>query len=56
VGEGSLLTGNPAMFFFNGAVVENVSRIPGVARASPQILVAPWQVPHVVLIFSRLLP
>ncbi len=40
VGEGSLLTGNPAMFFFNGAVVENVSRIPGVARASPQILVA----------------
>lgn len=39
-GEGNLLTGNPVMFFFNDAVVENVSRIPGVARASPQIMVA----------------
>jgi len=39
-GENSLLTGNPAMFFFSDAVVQKISRIPGIARTSPQILVA----------------
>jgi putative ABC transport system permease protein len=38
-GETSLLTGQPSMFFFSDAGFEKISRIPGVARASPQILV-----------------
>ena len=40
VGEDSLLTGNPAMFFFNNDGFENISRIPGIARVSPEILVS----------------
>jgi putative ABC transport system permease protein len=39
-GENSLLTGAPAMFFFNDTDSRNISRIPGVANASPEILVA----------------
>jgi putative ABC transport system permease protein len=39
-GEDSLLTGNPAMFFFDNEGFENISRIPGIARASPEILVS----------------
>ena len=39
-GESSLLTGSPSMFFFNDSGFEQISRIPGVSRASPQILVA----------------
>jgi putative ABC transport system permease protein len=39
-GENSLLTGNPSMFFFNDSGFEQISRIPGVSRASPQIFVA----------------
>jgi putative ABC transport system permease protein len=39
-GEASLLTGKPSMFFFNTTGVTAISRIPGIARASPQILIA----------------
>ena len=39
-GEDSLLSGSPAMFFFSDAGFEKISRIPGIAKASPQILVA----------------
>lgn len=39
-GENSLLTGNPSMFFFNDSGFEQISRIQGVSKASPQILVA----------------
>ena len=39
-GESSLLTGSPSVFFFNDSGFEQISRIPGVSRASPQILVA----------------
>lgn len=39
-GVNSLLTGAPAMFFFNDTDSRNISRIPGVANASPEILVA----------------
>jgi putative ABC transport system permease protein len=38
-GETSLLTGRPSMFFFNNTGFDTISRIPGVARASPQILI-----------------
>ncbi|MDD1696480.1 MAG: FtsX-like permease family protein [Methanoregula sp.] len=39
-GEESLLNGNPAMFFFSDGGFENISRIPGVAKVSPEILVS----------------
>ena len=39
-GENSMLTGSPSMFFFNDSGFEQISRIPGVSRASPQILIA----------------
>ena len=39
-GEDSLLTGNPAMFFFSDDRFENISRIPGIAKVSPEILVS----------------
>jgi putative ABC transport system permease protein len=39
-GENSMLTGSPSMFFFNDSGFEQIFRIPGVSRASPQILVA----------------
>jgi putative ABC transport system permease protein len=39
-GEDSLLTGNPAMFFFSNDGYENISRIPGIAKVSPEILVS----------------
>src|SRR5512139_568590 len=39
-GEDSLLTGNPAMFFFSDDGYENISRIPGVAGVSPELLVS----------------
>ncbi len=38
-GEASLLTGRPSMFFFNSTGVGVINRIPGIARASPQILI-----------------
>ncbi len=38
--ENSLLTGAPSMFFFNDSGFMEISRIPGVSRASPRILVA----------------
>ncbi len=38
--ENSLLTGSPSMFFFNDSGFEQISQIPGVSGASPQILVA----------------
>jgi putative ABC transport system permease protein len=40
-GETSLLTGRPSMFFLNGTGTDAISRIPGVARASPQVLITP---------------
>jgi putative ABC transport system permease protein len=39
-GENTLLAGKPAMFFFSDTGFEKISRIPGIARASPQILLA----------------
>jgi putative ABC transport system permease protein len=39
-GEASLLTGQPSMFFFNDTGIGAVSEVPGVARVSPQILIA----------------
>ena len=38
--EASLLTGQPSMFFFNDTGIDAVSEVPGVARVSPQILIA----------------
>lgn len=38
--ENSLLTGSPSMFFFNDSGFEQISHIPGVSGASPQILIA----------------
>jgi putative ABC transport system permease protein len=39
-GETILLTGRPTSFFFEDAGYEEISRIPGVAKASPQIYIA----------------
>jgi len=39
-GENSILSGKPAMFFFSDDGFEKISRIPGVAKVSPEILVA----------------
>jgi putative ABC transport system permease protein len=39
-GESSILTGSPAMFFFSNTGFEKISRIPGIAQADPQIMVA----------------
>jgi putative ABC transport system permease protein len=39
-GETVLLTGEPTSFFFENAGFEKISRIPGVAKASPQIYIA----------------
>jgi len=39
-GEVSLLTGQPSMFFFNDTGLGAISEVPGVARVSPQILIA----------------
>ncbi len=39
-GEESLIDGRPSMFFFNETGAGTISRIPGVARVSPQILIA----------------
>ena len=38
--ENSLLTGSPSMFFFNDSRFEQISRIPGISKVSPQILIA----------------
>ena len=38
--ENSLFTGNPTTFFFNDSGIGKISRIPGVAHASPQIYIA----------------
>jgi putative ABC transport system permease protein len=38
--ENSLLTGSPSMFFFNDSGFEQISDIPGVSGANPQILIA----------------
>jgi putative ABC transport system permease protein len=39
-GENILLTGRPTSFFFEDTGFEKISRVPGVARASPQIYIA----------------
>jgi putative ABC transport system permease protein len=39
-GEASLLAGRPSMFFLNATGTAAISQIPGVARASPQLLIA----------------
>lgn len=39
-GEASLLTGQPSSFFFNDTGFNAVSGVPGIARVSPQILIA----------------
>jgi putative ABC transport system permease protein len=39
-GENTLLTGKPTTFFFSDSGYEKISRVPGVARASPQIYIA----------------
>lgn len=39
-GQTVLLTGEPTTFFLEGSSVEKISRIPGVAKASPQIYIA----------------
>jgi putative ABC transport system permease protein len=38
--ENSLINGSPSMFFFNDSSFEQISQIPGVSGASPQILIA----------------
>jgi len=35
-----ILNGQPSSFFFDGANLEKISRVPGVAKASPQIYIA----------------
>ena len=39
-GQTVILTGQPSSFFFNDSNYEKISRIPGVAKASPQIYIA----------------
>jgi len=39
-GEESILAGSPAMFFFGTDTYSRITRIPGIAQASPEILVA----------------
>jgi putative ABC transport system permease protein len=39
-GQTVILSGQPSSFFFNDANYEKISRIPGVAKASPQIYIA----------------
>jgi putative ABC transport system permease protein len=39
-GQSIILNGEPSSFFFDGANLEKVSRIPGVSKASPQIYIA----------------
>ena len=39
-GESVILTGQPSSFFFEDSGFETISRIPGVAKASPQIYIA----------------
>jgi putative ABC transport system permease protein len=39
-GENTLLTGSPTTFFFNETGIGKISRVPGVAKASPQIYIA----------------
>jgi putative ABC transport system permease protein len=39
-GQTIILTGQPSSFFFDGANLEKISRISGVAKASPQIYIA----------------
>jgi putative ABC transport system permease protein len=39
-GEESILAGSPAMFFFNDTAYKRITGIPGIATASPEILVA----------------
>jgi putative ABC transport system permease protein len=40
MGQNVILTGEPTTFFFESSRVEDISRIPGVAKASPQIYIA----------------
>lgn len=39
-GESVLLTGRPTSFFFDSAGYEQIARVPGVAKSSPQIYIA----------------
>jgi putative ABC transport system permease protein len=39
-GQTIILNGQPSSFFFDGANLEKISHIPGVAKASPQIYIA----------------
>lgn len=39
-GQSVILTGEPSTFFLEGSSVDTISRIPGVAKASPQIYLA----------------
>jgi putative ABC transport system permease protein len=39
-GQTIILNGQPSSFFFDGAILETISRVPGVAKASPQIYIA----------------
>jgi putative ABC transport system permease protein len=39
-GQTIILNGQPSSFFFEGANLEKIQRIPGVAKASPQIYIA----------------
>ena len=39
-GQTVLLTGEPTTFFLDGSIVEEIARIPGVAKVSPQIYIA----------------
>jgi putative ABC transport system permease protein len=40
VSQTIILNGQPSSFFFDGANLEKISRVPGVAKASPQIYIA----------------
>jgi len=39
-GQTIILNGQPSSFFFDGANLDKISRVPGVAQASPQIYIA----------------